>query len=434
MSDVETLTFGCRLNIVESEAMRKAATAAGERGLIIVNTCAVTAESVRQSAQAIRRMRRERPEARIVVTGCAAQIERARFAAMPEIDRLIDNRDKTNAALWRTPAVEAPAVHPAPVASPAHTRAFVDIQNGCDHRCTFCVIPFGRGFSRSRSSAESIGMIQGLVEAGYREVVLTGVDLTSWGADLPRPQRFGSLVRDLLRQVPGLARLRLSSIDCGEIDEDLWTAIAEEPRLMPHLHLSLQSGSDLILKRMKRRHSRGDAVRVCERARSLRPGLAIGADLIAGFPTETESMFEQTQALIADCGLSFLHVFPFSARPETPAARMPQVPAALIRERASRLRAAADHALERHLAAQIGARLRVLTEKGGRGHAEDFTPVTLSEYVAPGELIDVTIAGRDARTLKAVPVASCKRSDAPAYGREEGRRPSPLPCSLKGAQ
>ncbi|HUZ67769.1 MAG TPA: tRNA (N(6)-L-threonylcarbamoyladenosine(37)-C(2))-methylthiotransferase MtaB [Beijerinckiaceae bacterium] len=393
---VETITFGCRLNGVESDAMREAAEAAGARGLVIVNTCAVTAESVRQARQAIRRIKRERPDARIAVTGCAAQIEPARFAAMPEVDRLIANARKADPATWGAPGA---ATHAPRSPARAHTRSFVEIQNGCDHRCTFCVIPFGRGESRSRSVDDVIETIDRHVAGGSQEVVLTGVDLTSWGGDLPGAPKLGSLVRDILRRAPKLARLRLSSLDCGEFDTALWSALAEERRLMPHLHLSLQSGSDLILKRMKRRHSRAESIRMCEKARDLRPEIAIGADFIVGFPTETEAMFQDSLRLVDACGLNFLHVFPYSARPGTPAARMPQVPRAIVKERAARLREKGEAALAQHLSAQIGRRLRVLAEKGGRGHAEDFSSVLLRESVPAGEIVDVLIAGIEGRDL-----------------------------------
>ena len=391
---VEVVSFGCRLNIVESETMQALAEAAGHRETTIVNTCAVTAESVRQARQTIRRLKRESPERAIVVTGCAAQTEAAGFAAMPEVARLVPNATKTLPATWG--ATGAPDLSVAG----DHTRAFVEIQNGCDHRCTFCIIPFGRGASRSQPAEAVIARIRAAVEGGRLEAVLTGVDLTSWGDDIADRPRLGALVRRILAEVPGLARLRLSSIDCIEADDDLMRALADEPRLMPHLHLSLQAGDDLILKRMKRRHARIDAVAFCREARRLRPDLVLGADLIAGFPTEDEAMFENTLRLVGDCGLTHLHVFPFSPRPGTPAARMPQVPREVAKARAERLRAAGEAARRAHLAAQVGRRLEVLTERGGTGRAPDFTPVRVGARPR-GQLIEVEIVGHDGKALLA---------------------------------
>ena len=385
---VEVLSFGCRLNIVEADAMRAAAEAGGARDTVIVNTCAVTAEAVRQGRQAIRRARRERPGARIVVTGCASEIEPARFRAMPEVDRIIGNLRKTALETWGA----RPGA--APLRAANHTRGFVEIQNGCDHRCTFCVIPFGRGASRSVCPDDVVQAIRRETEAGARDVVLTGVDVTSyrWG-----DSGLGALIKHVLRAVPELERLRLSSIDCIEADAELFDLMAGEPRFMPHLHLSLQSGADLILKRMKRRHTRDDAVRFCDVLRRRRPDIAFGADLIVGFPTETEAQFAETLALVEDCGLAHLHVFPYSARPGTPAARMPAVDGLAIKARAVRLREAGASALTRHLDRQVGRRLLVLTERGGRGRAEDFTPVRLEEE--PNRMVEVEVAGHDGREL-----------------------------------
>ncbi len=415
---VEVVTFGCRLNAAESEAIRRAATAAGRSDLVVVNTCAVTGEAVRQARQAIRRLRRERTGAEIVVTGCAAETETAGFAAMPEVDRILGNSEKMRVEAWRRPADQR-ASEPRIVlgdimaardvdalsfdAMADHTRAFLQAQTGCDHRCTFCVIPFGRGNSRSVRPEEAVAAARRLVENGCKEIVLTGVDVTAWGADLPGAPRLGSLVKRLLREAPDLPRLRLTSIDSVEIDADLLDAIASEDRLMPHLHLSLQSGDDLILKRMKRRHARVDAVRFCREVRRLRPDIAFGADIIAGFPTETEEMFARSLALIEECDIAYLHAFPYSPRPGTPAARMPQVDGRVIRDRAARLRAAGDAALERHLEQRVGRRLRVLAERGGVGHAEDFTSVRLPAGTQRGDVIDCVATAREGRRLLAVP-------------------------------
>ena len=409
---LDVVTFGCRLNTHESEAMRLAAATAGLNDAAIVNTCAVTAEAVRQARQAIRRIARETPGRPIVVTGCAAQTEPATFAAMPEVARILGNDAKARPEVWR--GLFAPdgerirvgdimavrdAVSPTIGAIEGRARAIVQVQNGCDHRCTFCIIPFGRGDSRSSSAEFVVEQVKRLVGAGHREVVITGVDLTSWGRDLPEAPTLGSLLRQVFREAPDLARLRLSSIDSIEVDPELMELIAGEPRLMPHLHLSLQAGDDLILKRMKRRHTRDDAIRFCEDARRLRPDIVFGADLIAGFPTEDEAMFGNSLRLVADCGLTHLHVFPYSPRPGTPAARMPQVPHQAVRERAARLREAGAKRLSTHLARQIGRRVEVLTERGGIGRAADFTPVRLAAETPPGELCVVGIAGHDGRTL-----------------------------------
>jgi threonylcarbamoyladenosine tRNA methylthiotransferase MtaB len=383
---VRVLTFGCRLNEYESQAMRDLAAAGGHRDTILVNTCAVTAEAERQARKAIRRAHRENPASRIVVTGCAAQIAPDRWRALPGVERVIGNAEKLRPAAWAAEARPLPVSDiMAATETAAHlvtdfagrARAFVQVQQGCDHRCTFCVIPFGRGPSRSVPMGAIVEQVQALVDAGYREVVLTGVDLTSYGADLPGAPSLGQMLRRLLALVPGLPRLRLSSLDPVEIDEDLWRLVAGEPRLMPHLHLSLQHGADLILKRMKRRHSRAEALACAARARALRPDIALGADLIAGFPTETEAHFAETLSLVEEAGLSFLHVFPYSERPDTPAARMPQLPVPLRQERAARLRAAGAAAAARFYGARIGRQESVLLEAADRGHTEHFAPLRL---------------------------------------------------------
>jgi threonylcarbamoyladenosine tRNA methylthiotransferase MtaB len=388
---VKVVSFGCRLNSFESEVARKLAEEAGLDGAVIVNTCAVTAEAVRQARQAIRKVRGEQPGATIIVTGCAAQIEPAAFAEMVEADYVIGNIEKTSAAtfleiaggaLARIKVNDIAAVRetaPHMVAGfGGRTRAYVEVQNGCDHRCTFCVIPYGRGPSRSVPAGDVVRQIRSLAEQGYREVVLTGVDLTSYGADLPAGASLGKLVRTILRLVPELPRLRLSSIDTIEADQDLIAAFAEEERLMPHLHLSLQSGDNLILKRMKRRHSREDAIRFCEAMRELRPGMVFGADLIAGFPTEDEGMFANTLRLADECGISFMHIFPFSARPKTPAARMPQLDRSLVRERAARLRGKASERLTSHLQDQQNKVFDVLMERSTLGRTPGFTEIEIA--------------------------------------------------------
>jgi threonylcarbamoyladenosine tRNA methylthiotransferase MtaB len=403
---VDIVTFGCRLNIHESEVMRRDAAAAGLADAVIVNTCAVTAEAVRKARQGIRKLRREKPGAQIIVTGCAAQTETASFMAMPEVDRVIGNEEKLQPETWLQSGnavgdiMRAQAATMRPIDSiEGHTRAFVQVQNGCDHRCTFCIIPFGRGNSRSVPLDDVVDQVRCLVGRGYREMVLTGVDITSYGSNLPGAPKLGRLVKQILKQIPDLERLRLSSIDSVEADGDLLDALGSEPRLMPHLHLSLQSGDDLVLKRMKRRHSRADAIAFCEQVRRLRPDVVFGGDIIAGFPTETEEMFTRSLDLVDECGLTHLHVFPFSARPGTPAARMPQVAGGVIRERARRLREKGDGALRRHLENEIGAQRRVLTEAGGIGRTEQFTPVLLSGPMARGLMLDLTIAGHDGRQL-----------------------------------
>jgi threonylcarbamoyladenosine tRNA methylthiotransferase MtaB len=403
---LDVVTFGCRLNIAESEAVRRAA--AGLDDAVVVNTCAVTAEAVRQARQSIRRIKRERPDTRIVVTGCAAQVEPQMFAAMPEVARVLGNMEKLDPCAWaddrRVAVGDIMAVtHVGHAADhfEGHTRAFLQVQNGCDHRCTFCIIPFGRGNSRSLPMDEAVAQARRLVDRGYRELVLTGVDITSYGMDLDGGPRLGALVKRILKEIPDLTRLRLSSIDSVEADDDLLDALASELRLMPHLHLSLQSGDDLILKRMKRRHTRAEAVAFCDQVRHLRPDVAFGADIIAGFPTETEDMFARSLDLVDACGLTQLHVFPFSPRPGTPAARMPQLAREVVKERAAQLRAKGEAALHAHLDAEVGARRLVLTERGGVGHTEQFTSVKLAAPVAPGTLLDLTMTGHDGRQLLA---------------------------------
>jgi threonylcarbamoyladenosine tRNA methylthiotransferase MtaB len=408
-------TLGCRLNAYETEAMKELAAAAGIGPAVVVNTCAVTAEAVRKAKQEIRRLSRENPGAAVIVTGCAAQTEPETFAAMPEVTRVIGNAEKMQAQVWSgmAAALAAPdligqteRVQVDDIMSVRETaghmidgfgrhRAYVQVQNGCDHRCTFCIIPYGRGNSRSVPAGVVVDQIKRLVQRGFAEVVLTGVDLTSWGTDLPGQPRLGDLVMRILRLVPDLARLRISSIDSIEVDPALMEAIAGEPRLMPHLHLSLQAGDDLILKRMKRRHLRDDAIAFCQQARALRPDLVFGADLIAGFPTETDAMFENSLRLVQDCDLTFLHVFPFSPRRGTPAAKMPPVPGPVIKQRAARLRAAGDAALARHLAAQIGRTHAVLIEGPRLGRTPQFTEVEFTIDQPEGQIItaQITAAG-----------------------------------------
>jgi threonylcarbamoyladenosine tRNA methylthiotransferase MtaB len=406
---VEVVTFGCRLNAYESEMIRREAATAGVVDAVIVNTCAVTAEAVRQARQTIRRLKRQQPDARIVVTGCAAQTEADTFAAMPEVDRVIGNEEKFDAQAWAagekiamSDIMAVKAMRPHTIDSiDGRTRAFVQVQNGCDHRCTFCIIPYGRGNSRSLLMNEVVAQARRLIENGYREIVLTGVDITSYGTNLPGRPRLGALIKYILKEVPELARLRLSSIDSVEADDDLLDALANEPRLMPHLHLSLQAGDDLILRRMKRRHSRRNAIAFCKQVRQLRPDVAFGADIIAGFPTENEDMFSRSLELIDECGLTQLHVFPFSARPGTPAARMPQVDRAIIKERARRLREKGEMVLRGYLDREVGGRRRVLAEAGALGRTEQFTPVRLAEPAPPGVILDLTITGHDGRRLLA---------------------------------
>ena len=427
---VDVVTFGCRLNTYESEVIRRNATAAGLGAgdladVVVVNTCAVTGEAERQARQAIRRLKRERPQARIVVTGCAAQTSPDSFAAMAEVDRVIGNDTKMHGDAWveardvlaRVPdfgigryekiavndimSVKETAAHLIEGIE-GRSRAYVQVQNGCDHRCTFCIIPYGRGNSRSVPMGDVVEEVRRLAHNGYREVVLTGVDLTSYGADLPGTPKLGTLVRQILKHVAGLERLRLSSLDCIEIDDALLEAFATEERLMPHLHLSLQAGDDLVLKRMKRRHSRSDAIALCAELRRLRPGMVFGADIIAGFPTETEDMFRRSLDLVEECGLTHLHVFPYSPRPGTPAARMPQVARNIVKDRARRLRQRGEIALRRHLDGEIGAVRRVLTESEAAGRSEHFTPVRFVAPIEPGIIVTARMIGHDGSRLIAV--------------------------------
>jgi len=415
---VELVTFGCRLNFAESETMRAEASAAGVQDAVIVNTCAVTNEAVAQARQTIRRLRRDHPQRKIIVTGCAAQTESGMFADMPEVDRVLGNDDKMRADAWRDTrrafdvddgekvavadimAVREMAPHLVDGFHNGQPRAFVQVQNGCDHRCTFCIIPYGRGNSRSVAMGPAVDQVRVLVENGCPEIVLTGVDITSYGADLPGAPKLGALVKQILKHVPELKRLRLSSIDSVEADRDLLDVIAADERLMPHLHLSLQAGDDLILKRMKRRHARADAIAFCDQVRRLRPDVAFGADLIAGFPTETDQMFERSLALVEDCDLTFLHVFPYSSRPGTPAAKMPQVEGRAVRERAKRLRDAGEAALRRRLASEAGKTRHVLIESATQGRTEHFLPVAITGCIA-GDVHAMTIAGHDGARLVA---------------------------------
>src|SRR5438552_4205892 len=413
---VDIVTFGCRLNAFESEVIRREAEGAGLSDTIVVNSCAVTNEAVAQARQSIRRLKRERPDARIVVTGCAAQTQSQMFAEMHEVDRVVGNDDKMRGQAWRQAraafdiggcekiavsdimAVREMAPHLVAGFRSGLPRVFVQVQNGCDHRCTFCIIPFGRGNSRSVPMGAVVDQVRALVERGHAEVVLTGVDLTSYGADLPGALRLGQLTKQILRHVPELKRLRMSSMDSIEADRDLLDVIANEERLMPHLHLSLQSGDDLILKRMKRRHCRKQAIAFCEQVRRLRPDIVLGADIIAGFPTETEEMFGRSQDLVEECGLTFLHVFPYSKRPGTPAARMPQVAGGAIKERAKRLRATGEVALRKRLAAEVGMTRQVLIESGKQGRTEHFLPVAIGGET-PGTVRALTIAEHDGARL-----------------------------------
>ncbi|HVT54238.1 MAG TPA: tRNA (N(6)-L-threonylcarbamoyladenosine(37)-C(2))-methylthiotransferase MtaB [Dongiaceae bacterium] len=415
----ELITMGCRLNTFESEVMRGHAAAAGLENAIIVNTCAVTAEAERQARQAIRKARRENPDARIIVTGCAAQIAPDKFAALPEVDHVLGNSEKLEAESFRrlAGAEAGPRVLVSDIMQVKETaahliagfaersRAFVEIQTGCDHRCTFCIIPFGRGNNRSVAVGEIVTQIRTLVANGFREIVLTGVDITGYGADLPGQPKLGQLVRRILALVPELERLRLSSLDVVEVDDELLRLFAEEQRLMPHLHLSLQAGDDLILKRMKRRHLRADAIRLTETIRRLRPDVVFGADLIAGFPTEDEAMFRNSLALVDECGLTFLHVFPYSARVGTPAAKMPQVPGDVRRARAARLRAAGEAALQLYFAGQVGRDVRVLVERAQGaavfGHSEHFAPVKIAASLEAGRVVRARISAFNAQHLLA---------------------------------
>jgi threonylcarbamoyladenosine tRNA methylthiotransferase MtaB len=415
---VEVLTFGCRLNAAESEVIRREAQRAGFADTVVVNTCAVTAEAVRQARQAIRALRRGRPQAKIIVTGCAAQTEPQTFSSMSEADCVLGNGEKLSASGWAkaraafdvegSPKAIVSDIMAARETAPhlidafaGRARAFVQVQNGCDHRCTFCIIPFGRGNSRSVPIGAAVEDVRRLVGNGYNEIVLTGVDITSYGADLPGAPELGTLVRQILKHVPELKRLRLSSIDSVEADSELLNVIAGEARLMPHLHLSLQSGDDLILKRMKRRHSRAQAIAFCRTLRRLRPDIVFGADLIAGFPTESADMFRRSLDLVEECNLAYLHVFPFSARPGTPAARMPQLDRATIKERARLLRERGALALRHHLEREVGTMRRILAESASAGRTEQFTAVKLAAAVEPGSIVERAIAGYDGRQLLA---------------------------------
>ncbi len=415
MSGVEVITFGCRLNTYESEVMRAEAEKAGLNNAVLVNTCAVTGEAVRQARSAIRRARRENPHARIIVTGCAAQTEKETFAEMPEVDAVLGNEEKLKSASYRAlpdfgvsaeeklrvnDIMSVRATAPQMIKHiDGHVRAFIQVQNGCDHRCTFCVIPYGRGNSRSVPMGAVVDQARKLTENGYREVVLTGVDATSYGADLPGEPTLGYLAKTLLKQVPEILRLRLSSIDSIEADRHLLDLIADEPRFMPHLHLSLQHGDDMILKRMKRRHMRSDAIRFCRDVRALRPDIAFGADMIAGFPTETEEMFENAASLAEECGLSSLHVFPYSPRPGTPAARMPQLDRSVIKERAARLRQRAEVLRSAHMDGMVDSRQTILVENNGFAHTDNFTLVAAPQ-LAPRTLAQVVITGHNGNHLE----------------------------------
>lgn len=400
-------TLGCRLNAYETEAMKALAAEAGVEGAVVINTCAVTAEAVRKARQEIRKLRRDNPDAKVIVTGCAAQTEPETFAAMDEVDAVIGNHEKMSPETWAGLAPDligdTERVQVDDIMSVTETaghlidgfgtrsRAYVQVQNGCDHRCTFCIIPYGRGNSRSVPAGVVVDQIKRLVDKGFREIVLTGVDMTSWGADLPGEPRLGDLVMRILRLVPDLARLRISSIDSIEADENLMLAIATEPRLMPHLHLSLQHGDDLILKRMKRRHLRNDAIAFCEEAKRLRPDITFGADIIAGFPTETDAHFQNSLALVTDCDLTWLHVFPYSAREGTPAARMPAVNGRLIKDRAAQLRAVGDAQVAKHLVAQIGQTHNVLMENARMGRTEQFAEVLFDTDQTEGQIVQTRI-------------------------------------------
>jgi len=399
--DPEVVTFGCRLNSYESEVMREHAKAAGWQDTIIVNSCAVTKEAERQVRQTIRKLRRERPEARIVVTGCAAQIAPEKFGAMPEVDQVIGNAEKMKAESYLvTPDQRILVTDIMELRETAEhlisgfegrARAFVEIQQGCDHRCTFCIIPFGRGPNRSTPMGRIAEQLKSLAAAGFGEVVLTGVDITSYGGDLPGQPTLGQMIRRVLAQVPELPRLRLSSLDPKGVDEDLLRLVAEEPRLMPHFHLSIQAGDDMILKRMKRRHLRDEVIALANTLRTLRPDLALGADIIAGFPTETDEMFEQSMAIVDEAGLSHLHVFPYSSRPGTPAAKMPQLQGPVVKERAARLRAKGEAAMQAFLESRLGKKASVLAEKADFGHCEHYLPVRLTSSVEEGSIHPVSI-------------------------------------------
>lgn len=426
---IEVVNFGCRLNSYEGEVIKQQAQSAGLENALIFNSCAVTAEAERQVKQAIRRARKENPQARIIVTGCGAQINPAQYAGMAEVDKVIGNEEKLTQSVYASlrGAMGGEATRPGPlhfagdsekimvndimsvretashmVASfEGRARAFVQVQNGCNHRCTFCIIPYGRGNSRSVPIGEIVAQVRALVEAGYHEIVLTGVDISDYGKDLPGAPTLGQMIRRLLALVPGLSRLRLSSIDAVEVDDDLYRLIEQEPRLMPHLHISLQAGDDMVLKRMKRRHLRGDIVAFCEKVRRLRPDMVFGADIIAGFPTETDAMFENTLRLVDELGLIYLHVFPYSARSGTPAAKMPQVPGHVRKARAAALREAGEKQLAAYLQSQVGKTAQVVVEKPRLGRSEHFAMVELDSQHVPGELVDVDIVSAGASSLQA---------------------------------
>ncbi|ABC92699.1 hypothetical conserved protein [Rhizobium etli CFN 42] len=414
MSGIEVITFGCRLNTYESEVMKAQAEKAGLNNAVLVNTCAVTGEAVRQARQAIRRARRDNPHARIIVTGCAAQTEKETFAAMAEVDAVLGNEEKLSSASYRSlpdfgvsaeEKLRVNDIMSVKTTAPqmirhidGHVRAFIQVQSGCDHRCTFCIIPYGRGNSRSVPMGAVVDQARRLADSGYREIVLTGVDATSYGSDLPGTPTLGLLAKTLLKQIPDIRRLRLSSIDSIEADAHLMDLIAEEPRFMPHLHLSLQHGDDMILKRMKRRHSRADALRFIEDVRRLRPEMSFGADMIAGFPTETEEMFANAVRLAEEAGIAHLHVFPYSPRPGTPAARMPQLDRSLVKDRAARLRDTGHRLHQSHLDGMVGTRQWLLVENNGLAHTENFTLVAAAD-LRPGELVPVTITGHNGKHL-----------------------------------
>jgi threonylcarbamoyladenosine tRNA methylthiotransferase MtaB len=417
MNTPKFMTQGCRLNAYETEAMKELANAAGLKDIVVVNTCAVTAEAVRKSKQEIRKLRRDNPSSQMIVTGCAAQIEPKTFSEMSEVDLVVGNTEKMNSDTWseisnkpdfvgKTEKVMVDDIMSVKNTAGhlidgfgTRSRAYVQVQNGCDHRCTFCIIPYGRGNSRSVPAGVVVDQIKRLVDTGYNEVVLTGVDITSWGADLPMMPKLGDLVQRILKLVPDLPRLRISSIDSIEADPALIDAISSEMRLMPHLHLSLQAGDDMILKRMKRRHLRDDAINFCLEMRSVRPDIVYGADIIAGFPTETEEMFENSLRLIEDCGLTWLHVFPFSPREGTPAARMPQMDRSIIKERAARLRSRGELAVQNHLAAQIGLEHNILIENERMGRTEGFTEVLFNKDQIKGSIVNAKIVSKSQTQL-----------------------------------
>ncbi|HIF11297.1 MAG TPA: tRNA (N(6)-L-threonylcarbamoyladenosine(37)-C(2))-methylthiotransferase MtaB [Sneathiellales bacterium] len=412
MTEPQIITFGCRMNAFESEVMRRNVKQAGLNEAVIINTCTVTAEATRQARQSIRRARRERPRAKIIVTGCAAQLDPESFASMPEVDRVLGNAEKLDAANFGADLDERVLVNDimSVTENAGHlidgfdgrARAFVQIQNGCDHRCTFCIIPFARGPSRSVARGAIVAQVQQLVENGYNEVVLTGVNITDYGRDLPGAPSLSHLIESLLAQVPNLKRLRLSSIDPVDVDARLIDLLGNQPRLMPHLHLSLQAGDDMVLKRMKRRHTRTDAIKTCEKIRNLRPDTVFGADLIAGFPTESDAMFENSLRLVDDCGLTYLHVFPYSVRPGTPAAKMPQTPGPIAKARAAKLRAAGTRALQTYLDRQTGTETDVLMETDHGGRTPQFAGIKFAEAQTAGAIVRARVLGRKENTLLGV--------------------------------